>query len=181
MTNPSLTVNLFCRVPICLALAIPFTYIWLNVLSSVENEYLAQYKFGCFAIAFSCVIEMTAEAPIFVAQVFCFVKLKVILDTMHIFVRSLIFIGLVCINKNIAIYAFGIAQFSSALTIIFGNYLFFYFYIKKLKKYQQDRKKVDDKLVLREKYGTYYENMDDFPFNGIVEMVPGVLSNSVSS
>lgn len=131
---------------------------------------------------FSCIVELTAEAPAFVGQVFCFVKLKVILDTLHIFIRSSVFIVLVMNNKNIAIYAFGVAQFTSALTIILGNYGFFYFYIKRLKSYRAALKKNDDdkEKTMRE-FGPYYENMNDFPFNSILEMVPLMLKNPVSS
>lgn len=132
-------------------------------------------------MVFSCIVELTAEAPAFVGQVFCFIKLKVILDTLHIFVRSIVFIVLVMNNKNIAIYAFGIAQFTSVLTIILGNYGFFYFYIKRLKNYRDTLKKNDDdKEKTTSAFGPYYENMNDFPFTSIIDMVPGVLKNPVS-
>lgn len=124
---------------------------------------------------------MTAEAPAFIGQVFCFVKLKVVLDTLHIMVRSVIFIMLVMWNRDFAIYAFGIAQFSSALTIIIGNYLFFHYYIAKLREYRSELKRNDDRAVILKKFGTYYENMDDFPFTGVVDMIPGVLPNPVST
>lgn len=122
---------------------------------------------------------MCAEAPVFIGQVFCFVKLKIVLDTLHIMVRSLTFIALVLWNNNIAIYAFGIAQLVSALTIIIGNYSFFHVYIKKLKSYRLDLTKtnVDNEKILM-KYGPYYEHMDDFPFNNIREMIPGGLVNN---
>jgi oligosaccharide translocation protein RFT1 len=130
---------------------------------------------------FSCIFELTAEAPVFVGQVFCFVKLKVVLDTLHVFVRSVVFIVLVMCNKNMAIYAFGIAQITSCLTIILGNYGFFTIYIRRLRKYRETLKKYDnDKEQTRKECGPYYENMEDFPFNSTVEMLPGVLHNSVS-
>ncbi|XP_053658669.1 protein RFT1 homolog [Anopheles marshallii] len=172
--------QLWITVPVCFTLAIPCLYIWLNWLSAVDDIYAEQYRFGCFAIAFSCIIEMTAEAPIFVGQVFCFVKLKVILDTGHIFIRSFIFIFIVLMNKDVTIYAFGIAQITSACTIIIGNYAFYYFYIPKLLRYRKELKKVDDKYVLRDRYGQHFENMDDFPFVSIKQMLPGVLPNSNS-
>lgn len=121
---------------------------------------------------------MCAEAPIFVGQVFCFVKLKVVLDTLHIFVRSLLFIVIVVTNKDIAIYAFGIAQLASAATIILGNYLFFYFYVKKLNNYRNELKKEENENLVIQKYGSSYQNMDDFPFKSIKEMLPGRLVNT---
>ncbi|XP_058455799.1 protein RFT1 homolog isoform X1 [Malaya genurostris] len=172
--------QLWITVPVCFALSIPCLYIWLNWLSTVEDNFYDQYRFGCFAIAFACVIELTAEPPIFISQVFCFVKLKVVMDTAHIFIRSCVFITIVLLNKNITIYAFGIAQIISASTIIIGNYLFFYLYIPRLLKYRNELKRVDDKYELRKSYGNNYENMDDFPFNSVKDMLPAVLPNSNS-
>lgn len=173
--------QMWVTVPMCCLLSIPCIYIWLNVLSPVNEVYQSAYRFSCYAMILSCIIELTAESPAFVGQVFCFIKLKVILDTLHIFIRSLVFIVLVMNNKNIAIYAFGIAQFTSALTIIIGNYGFFHFYIKRLRKYRDSLKKNDnDKEKTKSEFGPYYENMNDFPFTSILEMIPGVLKNSVS-
>jgi oligosaccharide translocation protein RFT1 len=146
----------------------------------VDDIYSAQYKFGCLAIAFSCIIELSAEAPIFISQVFCFVKLKVVLDTSHIFIRSIVFIILVVMDKSIAIYAFGIAQLVSALTIIIGNYGFFYWYINRLNKYRQSKKNEEHTLVKQQMFASYFENMNDFPFQSIKEMVPGVMKNEGS-
>jgi oligosaccharide translocation protein RFT1 len=150
------------------------------VLSPVAEIYQDAYKFGCYAIAISCILELTAEAPALIGQVFCFVKLKVVIDTLHIFIRSIIFILLVLRNKDIAIYAFGIAQFTSCLTIIIGNYGFFHFYIKKLLVYRAVLKKNDndkDKAIVE--CGPYFDNMNDFPFNSNLDMIPGFLPNPV--
>lgn len=173
--------QMWITVPMCCLLSLPCLYIWLNVLSPVNEVYESAYRFGCYAMVFSCICELTAEAPVFVGQVFCFIKLKVILDTLHIFIRSGVFIILVMNNKNIAIYAFGIAQFTSALTIILGNYGFFHFYIQRLKRYRDMLKKNDnDKEKTMQEFGPQYENMSDFPFTSIADMVPCVLENPVS-
>lgn len=174
--------QMWITVPMSCILSIPCLYVWLHVLSPVNEIYLPAYKFGCYAMVVSCIIELTAEAPGFVGQVFCFVKLKVIQDTLHIFVRSSVFIILVLKNKDIAIYAFGIAQFTSCLTIIIGYYGFFYMYINRLKNYRRLLKKHDGNLeeVKKEINSTAYEHMEDFPFESIKDFVPGVLENSVS-
>lgn len=166
----------------CCLLSIPCLYIWLNVLSPVDAIYQSAYRFSAYAIAISCILELTAETPVFVGQVFCFVKLKVVLDTLHIFIRSLVFIILVIKNKDYAIYAFGIAQFTSCLTIILGNYGFFHIYIKKLLNYRVILKKHDDdKAKTIAECGSYYESMHDFPFTSTKDMLPGMLKNPVSS
>lgn len=122
---------------------------------------------------------MTAEAPIFVGQVFCFVKLKIILNTLHIFVRSSVFITLVLLDREQAIYAFGIAQFVSAFVVVAGNYGFFHIYIRNLKAYRMGDEKTVNGLARQHYEPAYYKNMDDFPFGRISEMVPGILPNKV--
>lgn len=173
--------QMWVTVPMAAILSLPCLYVWLHVLSPVGDSYQSAYRFGCYAMVISCIFELTAEAPAFVGQVFCFVKLKVILDTLHIFVRSVVFIILVLNNKNIAIYAFGIAQFTSCLVIIGGNYGFFHIYIQRLKTYRDVLKKNDNDIdKTRDEMGHYYEHMNDFPFNSVTEMVPTVLKNPVS-
>lgn len=187
-------------VPICLLLSLPFTYIWLYQLSPVEAHYAAAYRFSCLAIASACILEMTAEAPIFVAQVFCFVRLKVILDTLHILVRSIVFVTLVTTGTTGAIHAFGIAQLASATTIVSGNYLFFHVYIGRLREYRTavrqakedshaaaadgDVPGVEDvplvTAALKDHFGSSFEQMHDFPFGSVRDMCPGVLAGAES-
>lgn len=141
---------------------------------------MEQYKFGCIAIIIACIFELTAEAPTFISQVFCFVKLKILLETLHIFIRSLIFIIIVMYNKEITIYAFGIAQLTMATTIVIGNYMFYYYYIDRLKQYRLYLKEHENKEKAKVIFGPYYENMDDFPFSSIKDMFPGIFKNEVS-
>lgn len=120
----------------------------------------------------SCIIESLAEAPVFVAQVFCFVKLKVVLDTLHIFVRSVLFIFLIVRNPEYAIFAFSVAQVASAVALVSGYYFYFHNYIRKLKKIRTTVKEQAD----REED----EILDIVPFNSLTELVPGYLNNTVS-
>ncbi|XP_059614048.1 protein RFT1 homolog [Phlebotomus argentipes] len=178
-TWPQLINQMWLTVPICAFLCLPFLYIWLNLLSAVDPQLQDQYAFGCYAIAVSCVIEMCAEAPVFLGQVFCFVRLKVVLDTLHIFVRSVVFITIVSNNKSIAIYAFGTAQLSSALTIILGNYIFFYIYTKRLNDFRQ--KNEEEKKSLLEKMGSQFDHMEDFPLKSLTDLLPKIQPSGMKS
>lgn len=113
-------------------------------------------------MALSCIVELCAEAPSFVTQVFCFVRVRIVLNTLHILVRSAVFLWIVINDKSVAINAFAIAQLMSTATIIIGNYGFFYFYIRRL---NQNKKQND---------------MKDFPFTKLSEFFPGVMKNEVS-
>lgn len=172
----------FCSVLICCLFAAPCLYIWLNWLSAVDEEIFSQYKFGCISIAISCIIEVIAETPVFVAQVFCFVKLKVVLDTFHIFVRSVLFIWLVLREPNQAIYAFSVAQVGSSITFLVGYYVFFYYYIRKQKQAIGLSKRNEEHHIAKSsrKNSEYDEVDESIPFNSIAEMMPGVLPNSVT-
>ncbi|XP_063697354.1 protein RFT1 homolog isoform X1 [Culicoides brevitarsis] len=174
-TWPQLINQMWITVPICALVSFPVVYAWLNWLSPVGDLHYEQYVFSAMLMAISCVFELTAEAPIFVGQVFCFVKLKVVLDTLHIVTRSIIFVCIILYDKNMAIMAFGLAQFTSAATIVIGNYAFFHYYIRKLKEYREMVKKNDnDKTLALEKFGPYYDHMEDFPFTGVTQMIPCV-------
>ncbi|XP_011179901.1 protein RFT1 homolog isoform X1 [Zeugodacus cucurbitae] len=152
--------------PTCIVICIPCVYIWLHLLSPVDDQYKLQYQFGCYAMALSCIVELCAEAPSFVTQVFCFVRVRIVLNTLHILVRSAVFLWIVINDKSVAINAFAIAQLMSTATIIFGNYGFFYFYIRRL---NQQKQQLDKKSTSND--------MQDFPFTKISEFFPGVMKN----
>ncbi|ALC48783.1 CG3149 [Drosophila busckii] len=170
--------QIWLTVPICAALCVPCVYIWLHWLSAVDEPYTVQYKFACYAVAISCVLELVAESTVFVAQVFCFVKLKIVLNTLHIFVRSAIFLWIVMGDRNAAINAFAIAQLSSALTIVLGMYGFFLYYINSFNSFKLAARKPK---TLSNWERQLFEHMDDFPFTKLSQLLPGVLSTQSSS
>lgn len=133
----------------------------MYALTPVTDALKEQYRFGCIVMTISCVLELCAEAPAFVGQVFCFVKLKIVMDTTHIFVRSLVFIILVIGNSERVIWAFGIAQLASCLTILCGNYGFFYVYLKK----RSEKLKKSDAAP---------GDMEDFPIHRMRDLLPFV-------
>lgn len=164
-----------CSVLLCIVISGPFLYIWLRWLSTVGDELYDEYKLGCVGIIVSCIIEVVAEPPVFVAQVFCFVKLKVVLDTLHILIRSILFVWLVLRDPSHAIFAFGVAQVGSSITFLFGYYAFFYYYIARKNAKQPKNSGVKGKL----QNGNAHDPDESIPFNSIMEFLPGYLSNPV--
>lgn len=154
----------------------PCLYVWLHYLSAVDVEFYDQYKFGCICIIVSCIIELFAETPVFVAQVFCFIKLRVVLDTLHIFVRSILFIWLVLRDPNQAIFAFSVAQIGSTVSFVIGYYVYFIYYINNLNRTSNDVKRKKDDDQKRESV----DSDDCIPFNNIKQMFPGFMHNPVS-
>lgn len=162
--------------PICCIFAGPCLYIWLNFGSPVDANLYDQYKFGCICIVVSGIIELLAEAPVFVAQVFCFVKLRVILDTLNIFVRSVIFITLVLRDPKQAIYAFSCAQVGSTVTFVIGYYVYFVYYLNASNQMKGEMKRATD----TDNDNQTSETDDFIPFNNIKQMLPGCLPNPVN-
>lgn len=154
-----ISIACFCyRVPISSVLSLFLVYVWINILSPIEEPYTKQYKYGCFAIALSCIIEQMTQSVILVAQSYCFVKLKVIFETIYIVSRTIIFVCFVSKYPGEAIHAFSIAQISSVVILCLLYYGFFYWYIKKL-NYSKPK------------------DMTDFRFTSVKDFFPGVMSN----
>lgn len=157
----------------------PCLYIWLYFGSPVDAEFYDQYKFGCICIVVSGIIELLAETPVFVAQVFCFVKLRVILDTLNIFVRSVIFIVLVVRDPKQAIFAFSIAQVGSTVAFVIGYYVYFIYYINNANKSEGASKRAADTNNDNQSSENHTDPDDSIPFNSIKQMLPGNLHNPV--
>lgn len=155
-------------VPLSVLFSALFLYIWLHVLSLGHPEYEAQYAFGCWSVALSCVVELTSANLALVAQIFCFVKLRVALDTIHLLIRTFIFLAILIYDTDKALIAFSVAQVSSAVTITASYYLFFYWYIKNMNIYR----KTKDTQKTEGKWDTYFRNMEDFTFTSLRDFFP---------
>lgn len=150
-------------------------------MSAVDTPFGAQYEFACYAVALSCVLELIAEPAVLVSQVFCFVKLKIVLNTLHIFVRSIIFLWIVTGDGSAAINAFAIAQLASAVTIVVGQYGFLHYYINHFNDFKQQQQKNKPVKEASTWERTLFDNMEDFQFSNLSELLPGVLSRRSSS
>nr|XP_022903467.1 protein RFT1 homolog [Onthophagus taurus] len=164
--------QIWLSVPLSGLLSICLVYVWINVLSSTDDQYLMQYQIGCYAVAFSCVIDQIAQPVQLVAQSYCFVKLKVIFETIYITARTITFVILVINNPENAIHAFSIAQVSSSLLLCLLYYEFFYYYIK---KFNNIKVKDDFKSDMEKRL---FGDMQDFKFKSILDFIPGFMSNN---
>lgn len=167
--------QIWLSVPISFVLSLVFVYVWLNWLPLGNQEYAFQYAFGCWSVAFSCVLELCAANMALVSQFFCFIKLKVALDTLHILVRTILFLSIIVYDRSLALIAFSVAQVGSIGTIVLCYYIFFYWYIKNKPLYAKGalKSKFIPDLVLN----TLYANMDDFNFTSIRDFLPKYLGS----
>lgn len=162
--------QIWLSVPISAVLSLVFVYVWLNWLPLGLPEHTAQYTFGCWSIAFSCVLELCSSNLAFVSQLFCFVKLKVALDSLHIFVRTIVFVSIIIYDRSLALIAFSVAQVGSIAIVALFYYLFFYWYIKNKPLYGKGALK--SKILSKNVLDKLYENMDDFNFHSLTDFLP---------
>ncbi|KAK9885209.1 hypothetical protein WA026_010714 [Henosepilachna vigintioctopunctata] len=164
--------QMWISVPISALLSLILSYVWLYILSPVEEIYVNQYTLGCYSMAISCVVEQMTQNFILVAQSFCFVKLRIILETLYILIRTFTFVYLIIYYPHNAIGAFAIAQIVSSITLCLSYYLFFAWYIPKLNVYN---KKDDNAFSYYTKQ--LFVNMKDFPFKSWLDFFPGHMDN----
>ncbi|KAG5335303.1 RFT1 protein, partial [Acromyrmex charruanus] len=163
---------LWLTLPICIVMSFLFGYIWLFLLSTTE-VLPPYYTFAVWAVGLSCVIELSSLVVQLVASAFLFVRLKIILDTIMIVIRTTTFVPLILYYPENALLAFGIAQLVAAIFYTTSHYAYFHYHIKKLNKWSQKRrmslKDNSDEYVIRE-----------FPFHTIEDFLPCQLENNDS-
>lgn len=171
--------QMWLSVPLSCVLSLVFVYIWLHILPLGNPEYAFQYAFGCWSVALSCVIELCSANMALLAQLFCFVKLRVALDTLHIFTRTVVFLSIIIYDRSLALIAFSLAQVGSIAAVAIFYYLFFYWYIKNKPLYAKGALKssyVPDNILQK-----LYENVDDFHFTSLRDFLPKWLGSVNSS
>ncbi|XP_075229849.1 man(5)GlcNAc(2)-PP-dolichol translocation protein RFT1 [Lycorma delicatula] len=150
---------LWLTVPLCCTLCLFFGWIWLSVLETPSSSITPHYRIGVWAIAISCVIEMCVEPLYLVSQAFLFVKLRVVMDTICLLIRSVTFTTIVLWWPDGAVVAFSTAQIVAVIAYAVCYYCYFSHYIKQRKK--NDASTVDD----------------DFPFTSLSQFLPNLPSS----
>ncbi|KAF5285563.1 hypothetical protein FQR65_LT13197 [Abscondita terminalis] len=161
--------QIWLTIPLTGAVSFLLVYVWINVLSGTEDIYLTQYRWGCYSIAASCIIDQITQCLVIVSQSYCFVRLKVVLDTIYVLSRTIVFVLLVLKYPHYAINAFSCAQILSSMLYCVMHYIFFYWYIRELNKRSGEELK-----------NMMFSDMQDFPFKSILEFIPGFMLNKES-
>ncbi|XP_041979569.1 protein RFT1 homolog [Aricia agestis] len=175
-TNWNQIINqVWLSVPLSGLLSLLFVYIWIQWLPLNHPEHAAQYEFGCWCVALSCIIELCSANLVLVAQLYCFVKLKVILDTLHIFVRTVLFLSIILYDRSLALIAFSIAQVGSIGAVVLAYYYFFHWYVRNKSLYAKGALKT--KLIPAVILERLYSNMEDFNFTSLKDFLPKYLGS----
>lgn len=161
-------------VPLSAVLGLFLVYVWTNILSPTDPVYASQYKLGCYAIALSCIVEQATQNVVLIAQSFCFVRLKIVFETLYVLSRTFIFVYFVINYPNSAINAFSLAQILSSVILCSLYYGFFTWYIPRLNKIKEQGNDDDNK---GSKISGLFSDMNDFPFRSILNFFPGFMFN----
>lgn len=98
-----------------------------------------------------------------------------VIDTVYVVSRTILFVYLVQNYPNQAINAFSLAQIASSIVLFFSYYGFFLWYISALNLKKQEHSKEKNEMVEK----TMFSDMEDFPFTSIYEFLPGYMENEV--
>ncbi|XP_033210012.1 protein RFT1 homolog [Belonocnema kinseyi] len=165
---------LWLTVPLCSLFSLFLGYIWLSVLTT-DEELPAYYTFAVWAVAASCVIELSSLVVQLVSSAFLFVRLRIVLDSIMIAIRTLTFVCFIIYNPEYALLAFGVAQLVAAIFYTTSHYLYFQYYIKSLRK---EKSKLRRRMSVNENEEEYV--LSEFPFRDLKDFLPGHLENNES-
>ncbi|XP_057672501.1 protein RFT1 homolog isoform X2 [Diorhabda carinulata] len=162
LTNTS-TINwaqvinqIWLSVPLSSVINITLVYVWINILTPTDDKYQHQYELGCYAVALSCIVEQVSQ---------------VVIDTLYVVSRTIIFVYYVETEPEYPINAFSIAQIVSSVILCLSYYGFFLWYIPALNKVKEIKKKEKN----AEK--NIFSDMTDFPFTSFIQLFPGIMEN----
>lgn len=143
-------------------LTVPFSVVVCGILSFIWTSYLQRpdpsiipyYDIGVFTFALSTMIEVLAQPLWVIGQSFMFVKLRVLMDSFLLSVKSIITVVLILCKPQLGIIIFSLAQVVSMLAYVLAYYIYFAFYAKRIRK-----------------------KNDDFPLKGIRDFFPKFIKN----
>ncbi|KAK7863336.1 hypothetical protein R5R35_009691 [Gryllus longicercus] len=165
---------LWFTVPLCQVLSMFFGYVWLHILVPPDTSITPHYNLGVWAICISCVIEMCCEPVYLTAQAFLFVRLKIVLETIYVIVRTVTFVPLVIYSPDKAVIAFSLAQVLSVCVYTFSYYLYFYVYIGNRNRHLLSCKRGS---LHCQNENHRMSSEDDFPFCSLRDFLPMRIEN----
>ncbi|XP_046667245.1 protein RFT1 homolog [Homalodisca vitripennis] len=162
---------LWLTVPLCSVMCLLFGWVWLCVLETPDPQITTHYTLGVYAIAISCVIEMCVEPLYMVAQAFLFVRLKVVMDTINVIVRTTVFTLMVLWWPQGAVVAFSTAQIVAVIVYSLCYYYYFAHYLEERRVKPMPTPRQLQRPMSSE---------DDFPFTSMSEFLPRRLDNQTA-
>nr|CAG4636943.1 EOG090X04LH [Ceriodaphnia reticulata] len=151
---------LWLTVPSVIICSFSFCYIWLHWLELPAELYVADYKFAVYIFGISCVIESFVEPVYLFSQAFQYVRWRLFVDCVMMFIRvgTLVITVLYYPAYTIRIMAYGQIAVSTILVVLY--WLYFYQQFQKKAELLKNRElHADDPLLA-------------LPFDSLLDFLP---------
>ena len=125
---------LWLTVPLGIFAATVFGFIWVNWLETPPMGLTKKYAISVICYALCAVLELLAEPLWVIAQCHLFVRLKVVIEGLSVFLRCSTTVFLVYFFPSLGVLAFCIAQFAQSLTFFIFYYVYFSYFLLKTPK-----------------------------------------------
>ena len=100
-------------------------WLWINLLPSPPNELQQQYVLAVQLVSLSAVVQMFAEVPWLVGQIYLFVRLRVLMDFVWMMTRVLVLVYAVSAHPDNVVTVWAYGHFAAGVFFVFGYYLAF--------------------------------------------------------
>ncbi|XP_023334103.1 protein RFT1 homolog isoform X2 [Eurytemora carolleeae] len=121
---------MWCCVPLSIVWSTVLGWVWVNILSSPPEDLKQQYETAVILVSFSGIIQMFAEVPWLIAQIFLFVRLRVIMDFIWMLTRVLFLVIAVSLYPDNVVYIWAVGHFIAGLLYVLGYYFAFFLILK---------------------------------------------------
>lgn len=133
------TMNLlWCAAPLSIVCVGILGYVWLHWLEQPSVDSVPYYSLGVATFALSAVIELFILPVVVMSQVLLFVRLKVVIGSLAILLRSLVTLALVALWPQLGVMAFCIAELSYSGLQVMLYYSYFILYASRSVAHKKD-------------------------------------------
>jgi len=117
-------------VPLSLLWSALLGWVWIHLLQGPPERLQQQYETAVYLVAISGVTQVFAEAPYLVAQVFLYVRLRVVMDFVWMFCRVLFLVYAVKFHEENVVFVWAVGHFTAGILYVLGYYIAFYLILK---------------------------------------------------
>lgn len=129
---------LWLTVPFSVVVCCILSFVWISLLQRPDPSIIPYYDFGATCFALSTVIEVLAQPLWVIGQAFMFVKLRVLMDSFLLAMKSVITVFLILYKPQLGLVIFSLAQVISMCGYVTAYYVYFTFYMKSARKKNDD-------------------------------------------
>lgn len=151
---------LWLTVPSVIICSVTFCYIWLHLLELPAERYIADYKFAVYMFGASCVIESFVEPVYVFSQAFQYVRWRIFVDCVMMFIRVGSLVVSVLYFPAYTIKTIAAGQFLISTVLVLLYWIYFHQEFKKKAKLVKNKDLYPDEPLL------------SLPFDSLFDFLP---------